>query len=230
MAQSIGSPIDAPPQITMQPVVDMSWVQPLDNVVFCRSKMKVLSESGGSIRAECPLLNNAGHTVLTLNFESTDRHMRQFVAQLKSADGKTAHAQFDRPAMEVTGTNMVFGSLANNTKPCQISVVGSHYATTSGSEVMNNLSMQKVGSAGGVKIGKAVGCKGCCCTYKDNFDDFAGQTVAVVTVGNGSCCPCNPNTGQRRVLPLPSNQSSKLDALLFNVCFLVGIETVARSG
>lgn len=228
MAQQIGSTLDAPSQVTMQPVVDVSWVQPLDSVVFHRSKIKVISESSGSIRAECPLVNSAGDTVLTLNFESTDRRMRQFSAQLNSSDGNTVHAEFARPAMETTGANVMFGSLAGNTKPGQISIGGSLYATTTGSELMNNLSMQKAGSADGVKIGKETGCKGCCCTYKENFDDLTGHTFAVVTVGNGSVCPCVPNTGQRRTLPLPSGAMSKLDALLFNVCFLVGIETVSN--
>merc|ERR1711915_570273 len=142
--------------------------------------------------------------------------------------GKTALAQFDRPAMDGTAANMIFGSLTNNTKPCQVSLGGSHYATMTGSELMNNLCMQKVGNAGGVKMGKGPGCI-CCCAVKQNVDDLAGQTVAVVTVDNGSGCPCCPNTAQRRTLPLPSEQTTKLDTLLLNVCMVVGVETVAPS-
>lgn len=232
MAQQIGSAAVAPTQVSMQPAVDMSWVQSLDNVVFSQSKRKVISQSSGitssSIRAECPLVNSAGDTILQLSFESNDRRMRQFSAQLRSVDGKTVHAEFARPAMEAKASNMVFGSLTNNTKPCQVSVGGSHYAATTGSEIMNNLCMQKADSAVGVKMGQGPGCI-CCCAVKQNLDDLAGQTVAVVTVDNGSGCPCVPNTMQRRTLPLPSEQTAKLDTLLLNVCIVVGFETVAPS-
>merc|ERR1719188_2698277 len=185
----------------------MSWVKALENVVFSRSRRKVFSEGSGSIRGEIPLVNNAGDTLLKLSFESTARDRRQFSAQLASADGKTVHAQFSRPARDATAANMIFGSLANGEKPCQVSVGGSLYATTTGSELMNNLSMQKVDSSGGVKMGKGPGCI-CCCAFNRTLEDLTGQTLAVVTVDNGSFCPCVANLGQRHTLPLPSEQTT----------------------
>lgn len=226
-------PVGAPQQSAMQPqpVVDRSWVQSLDTVVFSRSKKNIISQSSNCIRAELPLVDSAGATVFTISFESTDRRMRHLSAQLKSPDGKTVHAEFARPAMERTGGNMLLGSLAGNTKPCQVSVGGAFYATFIGSEFLQDLQFQKADKTGGLKIGKGPGCI-CCSAYTQNLDDFTGQTIAVETVDNGCGfpCPCIFNTGQRRTLPLPSDQTAKLDVLLLAIFKTVGIETTADSG
>lgn len=230
----VGAPAGVPPQVAMQSpplAVDLSWAKSLDTVVFSRSKKKVISESSNSIRAELPLVSGTGDTVFTVSFESSDRDMRQLSAQLKSADGKTVHAEFARPAMERTGGNMLFGSLAGNTKPCQVTVGGELYATLIGSELLQDCQLQKVGNAGGLKFGKGPCCI-CCCAFKQNLDDFTGQTVAVAKLDNGCGfpCPCIPNTGQRCTVEMPPDQTTKLDVLLLTIIKVIGMETVAHHG
>merc|ERR1712194_733494 len=92
------------------------------------------------------------------------------------------------------------------------------YATLIGSELMQDCQLQKVGNTGGVRFGKGPCCI-CCCAFKQNLDDFTGQTVAVAAVDNGCGfpCPCIPNTGQRCTLEMPSDQTNKLDVLLLTI-------------
>merc|ERR1712087_785671 len=141
--------------------------------------------------------------------------------------GQKVLVEFNRPGMDSTASNLAFGSLGGGTKPCQISVGGNHYATMTGSEVMANLCMQKSDGTVGVKMGKGPCCV-CCCAFKANIDDSAGQTVAVVTVDNGMGCPCWFNTMQRQTLSLPSEQTTKLDALMLNVVVFAGQQTISR--
>lgn len=225
MAQQIGAAHIAPQQVQMQPPVDTSWVESLDVIVLSRSKQHVSSQGFDGIRAECPIVNAAGGKVLTISYESTSRRMRQFTAQLKSADGRAILADFSRPALDATAGNMLFGGISE-LKPCTICVGGAHYATVSGNEVMNNSFLQKIGSADGLRIGKGPGCI-CCGPFKLRFEDFQGKTAATMTADNGSFCPCCPNTSQRRTLSLPSDQTAKLDALLMQLFLFVGQETIA---
>lgn len=226
MAQAAGTAV--PQQVVMAPAVDLSPYEALDVVIYKLSNIKIIDENrplvplggvGGqsTVRGECTIINGTRDVVLRLCYQSSDRVQRQFSAELKSADGNTVLAQFERPPAGLDTVGILNPlSAFTQAPPIQIWVGGVHYATVVGGGGIGSAVLQK-SNVGCVQEGKGPSCI-CCGPFKENLDDFSGQTLVTKVTDNDSMCPCAPNTGQRCTMPLPKDPTTKLDVLLMQSC------------